>query len=150
MNNITKLMLVFAILLTVSIPVVLGQSYVASNIITGTVGSRVTYGQLLYQNSNGKYYLAESNSSTTLPVVGLAIGTIASNHEGLILLYGLAHNSTWEFTSGNRLYISSSTPGAISASAPTTSGSKIQSVGFALNATTIFFQPNYGPIVTNV
>jgi len=63
--------------------------------------------------------LAKSDSSTTMPCIGLAVENITANGYGRIMQVGLLENfNTSAFDIGNVLYVSKDTAGALTATAP--------------------------------
>jgi len=96
-------------------------------------GTSLTAGDLYYQASGG-LTLAEANASTTVPAICIAISTTQCMTFGT---YRFGSSQSW--TSGQMLYVSDATAGAILNSAPTTSGHYVQVVGVALAADTVQF-----------
>ena len=95
---------------------------------------------LLYLNSAG-YKMAKSNAEATLPCVGLQCS--AGTGVQTILLRGYAREDTWTWTVGDKLWVSPSTAGLLTATKPTTTGQFVQMVGYAVSADVIYFNPQY-------
>src|SRR5690606_20196808 len=73
--------------------------------------------------------LAQSDSSTTMPALGLAQGSFTNSTSGEIIVSGrLAGQNTAAFSVGDELYISPTTPGALTTTKPV-ANYKIQNVG---------------------
>lgn len=104
-----------------------------------TVGEDVTFGEVLYLNSNGSLYLADADASTTMPVVGIATEAISSTGAGDILRQGYIRDDSWAWTVGGLIY-ASTTAGGLTQTKPTGSGDQVQIVGYAYSAD-IMFQP---------
>lgn len=113
----------------------------AGVVATVTYADSVTFGQVVYVGSDGNYHLAKADVSTTVPAVGMSLGTYGPSESGLILFNGIANNSGWTLTSGNRLWVSDATAGLVTATQPTASGHFIQSVGIATGTNTMYFNP---------
>lgn len=102
--------------------------------------SNVVIGQPLYVKSNGHVDLARGNASPTTGVVGLATQAALSTHvvtydaEGKLQLADwTAITGTATLTPGAYYYLSDATAGALTAVAPTTSGSYVVCVGKAIS-----------------
>jgi hypothetical protein len=106
------------------------------------VGETVAFGEILYFNgTDGEYKLADADASTTMPAVVIALeagddgDTIDLLHEGFV------RDDSWTWTPGGILY-ASTTPGAMTHTAPSGSGDQVQALGYALTAKKIYFKPN--------
>jgi hypothetical protein len=108
----------------------------------------ITIMQLLYLNSSSKWALA--NASATSTSVGmLAIAAAAGTTDvalRVILPGSYVRNDSWNWTPGQELYVDT-TNGAITASAPSTSGQVVRHIGWATDADTIYFFPTFYTIV---
>ena len=89
----------------------------------------------------GDVIVSDSNAIATMPVVGIATAGIANDATGTILLNGFIRDDSWSWTAGSILY-ASETAGAMTHTAPTTSGALVQPLGVALTATVVLFQPS--------
>lgn len=88
-------------------------------------GSTILKGKIVYVNGsdsvNGTVTiaLAQANSSTTSPAFGLVVEDIANNAFGRVLSIGIATNlDTSAFTDGQRVYLSSTVAGGLTATKP--------------------------------
>lgn len=108
-------------------------------------GSSVSMGRAVYPGGSG-FLLAQSNASATKNVVGLVRDTaISSNASGNIQSDGVltATAAQWDavtgqtggLTPGAIYYLSATTAGAITATAPTVAGQYVVQVGIALSTT---------------
>lgn len=95
---------------------------------------------LVYLNSAGKWDLADSNG---LASGMLGITTEAKNADEAIsvLLNGFFRDNTYSLTTGGALY-SSETLGAMTQIQPTTTDAIIRVCGYAISATTVYFNPS--------
>ncbi|UTW61481.1 hypothetical protein KFE98_15900 [bacterium SCSIO 12741] len=108
---------------------------------TATVdGSTSGVVRALYIKSNGNYDLSDADATSTMPCVALAVETGTGSKK--ILHYGFATNSSWSWTVGGMIYVSTTT-GELTQTAPSGSGDQVQVVGYATSATTLFFNPSY-------
>tara|TARA_R110000765_G_scaffold425448_1_gene538399 strand:- start:411 stop:1742 length:1332 start_codon:yes stop_codon:yes gene_type:complete len=90
----------------------------------------------------GDVIVSDSNALGTMPVIGICGGSaISNNATGTILLNGFIRDDSWSWTAGSILY-ASETAGAMTHTAPTTSGALVQPLGVALTATVVLFQPS--------
>ena len=72
-----------------------------------------------HNNNVANVALAKSDSSATMPCIGVAAERIANNAEGLAVTYGKVSGvDTRGFTEGQTLYVSNTVPGGIMASKP--------------------------------
>jgi hypothetical protein len=112
-------------------------------VITLTVGENLTFGEVVYFKSDGKVWKAKGDNISTCPVIGVCVvlDGIAADATGSILLRGVIRNEGWSWTSGQILYLSSATAGALSASAPSTVNHVMQVLGVALFPGRIYFNP---------
>ena len=89
---------------------------------TGTVG-----------NNTFTIRKAQSNSSTTMPALGLAYQDLALNGQGLVVTFGRADGiNTDNFQTGETVYVSNVTAGALSNVKPYASGDLIQNIGLVV------------------
>jgi hypothetical protein len=103
-----------------------------------TVASSQTIYNAVYLSSSG-WAAARANADSTLPALGMALETGTGAKK--ILLRGYVRNTSWSFTKGNLIYVSTSSAGAITATKPSTSGNRIDIIGVAVSADIIYFNP---------
>lgn len=127
---------------------VLGITTSVKIIVDGTAGETISgAGKLLYlKSSDGKWYLADADTASTVEnvILGISQGagsTNASITSG-ILLRGIDANQTG-LTAGIKYY-ASNTAGAISSSA----GTKEVSVGISKSTTELYFDPRFDQQIT--
>lgn len=102
-------------------------------------GAQINDGQVVYvsgaQGNRPKISLAKADAVGTSHVIGVATQNIAINAEGFVTIIGDVHGyNTSGFTEGDTLYLSASTAGALTNSAPS-SPNNVVVVATALNST---------------
>jgi hypothetical protein len=110
-----------------------------------TAGENLVFGDIVYMKSDGKVWKGDANGASTYPVMGFATASITANNDGVILLFGIATLSSWAWTVGGVLYLST-TAGGITQTQPSATDDVIQVIGIAKSATTIIFNPSYNYI----
>jgi hypothetical protein len=96
--------------------------------ITGAMAVSCTVYDFVYSTSSG-YNKAKGDSDATIPAVGIALETGTGNK--LILVKGLIKNTSWSLTKGSPIWLSPGTAGAFTQTKPTTTGNRIQYLGYA-------------------
>ena len=112
--------------------------------ITGTAGEALVIGNLVYIDSDGKYYMTDANSPTTMFCIGVSTETISQDSTGKILLEGYLRDDSWSgWTIGSEspLFVSG-TAGSLTQTLPSTSGDQVQIVGYAIAPKIIRFDPD--------
>jgi len=107
-----------------------------------TVGESVTIGQALYMKGDGKLWKSDANSTSTMPCVAIALGSISADVAGNVLKIGFIRDDTWNWTVGG-LVFASWTTGGLTQTRPDGTGSQVQIVGYAVSADVIYFNPSY-------
>lgn len=106
-------------------------------VVYNNTGGALAAGQLVYVNGSHAQVptvaLAEANSATTLPAVGFTQYSIPNNAYGEVHVFGNVTTTTTGTAVGNQLYVSDTTPGAFTTTAPTASGSFAQQIGVVTN-----------------
>ncbi len=110
--------------------------------LAGTAGEPVVAGSLLYMGSDGRWAETDADAAATTPGTGIALGAASENEDVEILILGLFRDDTYDWTPGAILY-ASTTPGAITVTAPSGSGDQIQVVAIAITADIILFNPDH-------
>jgi hypothetical protein len=106
-----------------------------------TAGENLTSGNICYLKSDGKYWKANANSSTTSKGrIVIVTENINTSSTGQCVIYG--DYTTSGLTTGAEYFISDSTAGEITDTAPTTSTSIVRIIGYAKSTTTLFFDPS--------
>ena len=84
---------------------------------------------------------ADASAIATTKVIGIAPAAISDTATGTILLQGYVRDDTWTWTPGGTLYLSE-TAGAMTHTAPTTSGAFVKVVGIALSPDVVYINPD--------
>jgi hypothetical protein len=101
-------------------------------------------GDLVYLGSDGEWYEADSDATgTSINLLGIALETKTDGQAMNVALPGsfVRDDSAFAFTPGVPLYVSG-TLGAITATKPTGSGDVVRTVGYAVHADMIYFNPS--------
>lgn len=85
---------------------------------------------------------AQANSTLSMPSIGLFLDAGSTGETVRILLSGVITNTGWSFTPGGEVYVSPSTAGELTQTAPVTLGHVKQKVGIALSPTDLYFNPD--------
>jgi len=109
--------------------------------VHNNTGAQIDRGQAVYiynaWNTNvANVALARSDSSATMPAIGLVSENIINGEEGLAIAYGKVNNvDTSDFLDGETLYISNVTAGGLSNVKPyNTTPDLIQNIGICIKA----------------
>lgn len=111
--------------------------------IEGVAGESLTIHKAVYLKSDGKWYLATNAlSSIEADAVGFTTEAIDAEATGTIRIRaGFFTDAAWNWTPGSVLYLG--TGGNLTATPPNTI---TKQVGFAVEATIIYFDPHEGAI----
>ena len=98
---------------------------------------------LVYLNANGKWLEADADATaTSINLLGMALEAKTDGQAMNVALAGsFVRDDTFNWTIGVPLYISG-TLGAITATKPTGTGDIVRTVGYAVTADVIFFNPS--------
>ena len=115
------------------------DTYQGSTITGFSAGATIAQWEVVYLGSGGTWLLADGNGSGTYPARGIAVeaGSVDLG-ELTVLRQGKARNDAWALTVGGNIYLSN-TPGGITQTATSTTGERLQAIGFALSADTAWF-----------
>jgi hypothetical protein len=112
---------------------------------TSTISSGYssTIMDLVYLGSGAKWLEADADATgTSINLLGIALEAKTDTQAMNVALPGsFVRDDTWAWTPGVPLYISN-TLGAITATKPTGSGDVVRTVGYAVTADVIFFNPS--------
>jgi len=107
-----------------------------------TAGTALVFGDICYMGSDGKMEKADANGSGTYPAWAFCLETIAENSDGRFMTKGVICDASFiAMTVGSVIYLSA-TAGAISNTAPATSGYHVQVLGRCTHADRIWFNPS--------
>ncbi len=107
-------------------------------IVSMTYGESISFGDPLYFKSDGKVYKADSDGSSTYPVMAIAIET-ASSGSHKVLLIGIVRHDAWNWTVGGTVYLSTSA--GLTQTQPSATDNVIQVMGIATHADRMYFKP---------
>lgn len=116
-------------------------TYSSTEVDSETAGENLVFGNICYVKNDGKLWKAQSNASTTMPGVAMAVATISADAAGLFVWSGKVRNDAWSWTPGKLLFVDASTAGALTETAPG-SGNFVQPVAVAISATIIMLKPS--------
>ena len=87
--------------------------------------------------------VADADAIATSKVIGInpSNSAISDNSEGTILLFGVVRDDSWNWTTGQTLYLST-TAGDITATAPSGTDDCVVPIGVALEPDMIYFNPS--------
>ena len=93
--------------------------------VRNSTGSTITKGQVVYISGStgqiGNIILAQANSYTSSQVIGVTVQDIPNNSDGYVVIYGTVENvNTAGLTAGQNIYLSATTPGALTQTEPST------------------------------
>jgi hypothetical protein len=110
--------------------------------ITGiNAGATIAQWEAVYYSfADLEWMLADANGSGTYPAQGLAVAAGTNGNALTVMVEGFVRNDAWNWSAGP-IYLSA-TPGALTQTAPSTSGDKVQIVGFAVSADVAYFHFN--------
>lgn len=95
---------------------------------------------VVYLSSTG-YNKAKADADATLPSVGMCIETGTGARK--VLKKGYVKNNAWSWTTGQLLYVSTTSAGALTSTLPSVAGNRVQIIGYAEATTIIYFNPDY-------
>lgn len=101
----------------------------------------VTQWDAVYLNSDSQWVKADANGAGAFPAMGLAVATALTTVAVTVLVLGTVRNDAWNWTPGGLIYLDV-TAGALTQTAPATTGDNVQQVGFAITADIAFFDFN--------
>lgn len=109
-----------------------------------TLGAR----KLVYMDTNGQWKLADADSASAFPVVGITLEAISSGKYGRILLKGYVGDSSWSFTDFGAPVYATSTAGELSQTQPS-DGVKVQMVALAQEDDLLYFDTGLNQEIAN-
>lgn len=117
------------------------QTYQGNVIADITAGATITQWQAVYMTSSSNWNLADANGASTYPARGLAVHAANSGATLGVLIRGVVRNTSWSFTAGGDIYLST-TAGGLTQTPPSTSGDRVQKIGYALTSQRIYVDFN--------
>jgi hypothetical protein len=116
------------------------QTY-EGTIVNDAVGEAVVFGNLLYMNSDGRWWKSSSAvaNGTEFPVTAMALETSGANTIAKLLLNGTVRNDAWNFTTIGKVFCGVDVP---THTQPSTPGHTMQIIGRSYNAGRMYFNPD--------
>jgi hypothetical protein len=127
----------------ISVPLLAGTDHTTTG-ITATMlagGAISAFDLVCIHSTTQEVVEADASAIATARVIGIAPAAISDTASGIILLHGFVRDDTWAWTTGGVLYLSE-TAGAMTHTAPTTSGAFVQAVGIALSPVVVYINPS--------
>jgi hypothetical protein len=112
---------------------------------TLTAGETVNFGDVCYRKAaDSELYLADADSTSTMPAIVMALDTITDGNAGSFLELGYARDDSWSWTVNGLIYVSvtGTTGNTLTQTPPSGSGDQGQVIGYAYSATVVRFMPN--------
>lgn len=108
---------------------------VGADSVTLTTGEAVSAGDMVYISAAGLVFKADASAAAKAAmgfvIAGFLISTSAT------VYFDESNTGVTGLTVGSKYYLSGSTPGAVTTTAPTTSGYIVQEIGFATATTSL-------------
>jgi len=108
-------------------------------VVIATMSASQTQYNAVYMKSDG-WAAAKADADGTLPALGIALETGTGTK--MVLTKGFVRNTSWSFTKGNLIYVSTTTAGAITGTKPSTTGNRIQVIGVAFGTDILYVCPD--------
>lgn len=116
----------------------------SGNSVVLTAGEVLALGEAVYlKAADSEVYKALATGTTTMPGIALATCATTDGNPFEFLLRGFMRHDTWDWTPGGLLYIDRTAAGALTQTAPSTTGDQVQVVGVAITADIIFFSSSF-------
>lgn len=114
---------------------------IGPDIVTVLASETITGGQLvnLYNNAGTLNVRKADGSTTGKDANGFCLVGITSGASGAVYMGGI--NTAVTGLTPGKIFLSDTTAGAVTNTAPTTAGHTVQQVGVALSATSLQFEP---------
>ncbi len=108
---------------------------------TFTAAESLVIGDVTYLDSSSEMAKAVGTASGTMPARAICTATIAASGSGVFLIQGFMQSTAkfGSFTPGATLYAPEGSGGIPTATAPSTSGDFVQTIGYAYDANTVYF-----------
>jgi hypothetical protein len=112
-----------------------GGNLIGGSTVAVQAGEALGGHRIVYKNNDGKVYYADCTEISHLNrILGLTVGAINSQANGVVLCFGLITEPSWTWTMGLSVYLSTS--GLLTQTAPTSDFALI--VGFPTATTSMF------------
>jgi hypothetical protein len=112
--------------------------------LIAVAGEVITDRDAVRIGANGRIWRCDADSIATMPCMGIAItAASAAGANVSVFLQGPVEIPGSAWVLGGKIYVDTNT-GGLTQTAPAGIGELVQEVGFALNATQIYFNPQLG------
>jgi hypothetical protein len=128
-------------ILQLSAALAVDDTYAGTTISGRNAGATIAQWEAVYVGGSSTWLLADANAAGAAPARGLAVAAYVDTNPAIILTQGTVRNDAWNFTPNGPIYLSA-TPGALTQTAPSTSGDIVQQVGYAITADVAYFDFN--------
>lgn len=111
------------------------DTYAGDTIVGGNAGEALTQWDVVYLSSSSTWLKGNAATAGKFPAVGVVVATTSNGAPATVLTRGIFRDdggTVW--TPGGTLFLSDSTAGAMTQTAPTTAAHAVQSIGTALTA----------------
>lgn len=113
--------------------------------VTMTVSSgasQSSFGQAMYVNNSGELDTADATAAGASPIVCLLV-TSGTGSGKKCLLLGFATNTSWSWTVGGMIYLSTApaTATGLTQTVPSSTNNQVQAIGVAVASDTILVEP---------
>jgi hypothetical protein len=131
--------------LNISVPLLATTDHTSSGMTAQMLAGATIAAQNLVciHTTTQEVVVADASAYATARVIGInpSNSVISDTATGTILLHGFVRDDTWTWTTGKTLYLSE-TAGALTETAPTTSGAFVVAVGVALSPDVVYINPS--------
>lgn len=100
----------------------------------------------IFPNSSTPTARNANAADATKPATGFVLAAVTQPANATVYFPGQIVTGVSGLTVGSPVFLSASTPGAVTSTAPSAAGNLVQQVGYALSATSFVFQPMAGII----
>ena len=128
---------------SLSTPLLAGADHTTTGITAEMLagGAIAAFDLVCIHTTTQEIVVADASAVATAKSIGIAPVAISDTATGTVLLHGFVRDDTWNWTTGATLYLSE-TAGAMTETAPTTSGAFVQPVGIALEPDVVYINPD--------
>jgi hypothetical protein len=128
---------------SLSTPLLAGADHTTTGITAEMLagGAIAAFNLVCIHTTTQEIVVADASAVATAKSIGIAPVAISDTATGTVLLHGFVRDDTWSWTTGATLYLSE-TAGAMTETAPTTSGAFVQPVGIALEPDVVYINPD--------
>lgn len=118
--------------------------HTANGFTTNTInaGATIAIMETCYLASDGEWALTDADAeSTASGMLAISLESKTDGQAMRVITHGYVRDDSWAWTAGQLIYLST-TPGALTATAPSATGDVVRVVGYAITADVIYFNPS--------